>query len=585
MTDSTPWTPTPRDPDVPPQTHPSPPAHHSGSAHPSGSAHQSDQQVSTGAVSVDAPPPSPAPARRRRGRALGLVAGALVLALVAGGVWAFFLRPSPGATASDSTLVDLTEAPEEAWTFKYAPRGDEEWVAEFPSIQPVGEDRFVIKADLNSATYYEQNSSSWYSGYDEHYTTGYADGQRFKEAEDDYYEDSWANSYPSTEDYFSLSGATYEDAVYGSGYQGWSDGFSDGQLGRSEGASRAQRPADPPTLGFIALVDRSDGEEVWRVELDDLDVQPDRQAVLHQVSAEGHLVVTVAEWDEEVTTRVISLDPSNGSVVSEHELVGYAVTGGGVGGPLLAYDEETVMRLNTADLGGDYVWSAAIPGIEPNSGPSPQGDYVQVYTYEGTWWLNGDTGFEPAWFDEPEPDVNFRVLDDVVLRLESSSFGYYVDALDRDGEVLWTTDAEHVLTPSGSGGQVLLVAESSSEGNREFLMRLDPRTGEQVWEEEYAGEFRWAHGTVPGGLVLQEEDRSVVVDLETGERAQRLRGIVDYLGTTVAYGSDDTRARAWDLSDGTELWSLRLSDSETLRRGGDALFVLDTARRELSLLE
>lgn len=567
MTDTSAWSPNPLEPDLPWDAEESP---------------ASDQ-------GHDGATPVTPPRRSRRAPWLGLLLGLLAVAVVGAAVWLLFLKPADAASA-DRAVVDLTDTPEAAWTYKYAPRGEEEWVQPSATVHAVGGDRFLVKADLELSAYYESDSgsSSWYPGYDAHYLAGFADGTRYREAVETYQQDPWGSSYPEMEDYFGLGGVSYSAAVNEAGaHQGWFDGFSDAEYDRGEGASQAQEPQAPPTLGHLAMIDRSTGEEVWRVETESLPFEAGSStlAVL-PLSTEGHVVTTITTLhDDAISTTVTALDPADGSVVSEVELDNAAIaSGAAAGGPLIVLDEDGVRRLDTGDLGGDDVWSAGIPGIDTGSGAAVVDEYVQLTTEDGTWWLDAATGYEPEWFEGADDEVTYRVLEDVVLRQESSSFGYYLDALDRTGKTLWTGDAERVFTPDGSGGPALLKAESS-DGGYEYLMRLDPRTGDPMWDTEYDDEFSWVTGTVPGGLVLNEGDRSVVVDLESGERGQRLRGSADYLGTRVVYGDEEGRLQAWDVEDGTALWSMRVSDTESLRRAGDALLVQDSARREISLLQ
>lgn len=566
MTDTSAWTPAPLEPDLPwgPETEPS------GQGH------------------GPATPVSPQRQPRRR-RWLGLALALLVLSVIAVGAWLLFLKPAGGASASDQTVVDLTAAPEEAWTYKYAPRGEEEWIAPSAAVYAVGNDRLLVKADLDSSTYYEAGTSSWYPGYPEHYAAGFADGTRYQEAMEAYQQDSWGNDYPSYEDYFGLGGTTYASAVNDAeSYQGWFDGFGDAEFERGEGASRAQQPDALPTLGHIVMIDRSTGKELWTADLEALTFEPGNSSVnLLPLSAEGHVVVSVTTFDDDLTSvTVTALDPADGSPVSEVELSDVVVVSSAdVGAPLVVLDEDGVRRLDTGDLAGDYIWSAGIPGVHPEGGASVVDGYLQITTEDGPWWLDAASGYEPEWFEGWEPEVSYRVIGDVVLRQESSSFGYYLDGLDRTGKTLWTGDAERVFTAGGSGGEVLLKAEATEDGSYEYLMRLDPSTGDPMWDEEYDDPFSWVTGTVAGGLVLDEGDRSVILDLDSGERSQRLRGSVDYLGTRVAYGHDEGRLQAWDVEDGTALWSMRVSGTESLRRAGDALLVEDTARREISLLQ
>ena len=564
MTASSPWTPTPLD------------------------AHDShDQQAYESAPHSSASAYADQPAPRRRRRWMWPVLGVLLLAAVGAAAWLTFLRPSP-VVAAGQGVVDLTSEPEEAWTVKYAPRGEEEWIDAYPSLVAVGGDQIAVLAALDSTHYAAQSDSLWYSGYDEHYATGYADGQRYQEDYRAYEQDSWANDFPERADYFSISGATYDDYLSSSTYDGWGQGFNDATSQMPEGSSKAARPDDPPTMGRLTLLDARSGGEEWTVDLASLDVDGAASTVeLAPLTPEGHLVLHVSTWSDTgtLTVRLFALDPDTGAVVSETELEGAAVaTSSDPVAPLVIVLEDMAIRLDSADLDGDYLWSASIPDLQP-SAPWLTDGLVRLSTDEGEWWLDAGSGYEPDWFEDAEPDITWRILADVVIRQEPSSFGTYLDALGHDGDTLWTDDAEEVYVVDGSGGEALLRAEHGADGESEFLMRLDPRTGEAMWEAEYDDSFSWVRGTVPGGLVVTQDNRGVLVDLESGERQHRLRGPASYLGTELAYGSEDGRVRAWDLEDGRELWSLRLSDSESLRSVGGQLLVHDSERRELALLQ
>ena len=529
-------------------------------------------------------PPAPAGEPRRRSRGwLWAVLGVLVLALAAMAVWFLLVRPASAGASGQAAVVDIEERPEEAWTYSYAPRGEEEWVSSSISHRDLGGGRVAVVTTLDLTHYHENVDSRWYPGYDEHYEAGKQAGADFGEAVQTYY-DEWDAEYPDINEYF-LDGQDYETSMSDPAFQGWFDGFQVGQEGSSDDYNRAVQPDPVPTTGQIAALDMGSGEPVWTVELSSLGVETAGPTVsLHGVTPEGHLPVAVHPGNETDPLVLFSLDPADGSVVSEVDLYDTVlVPSYETGSPLVELSEGGVARRDTADL-SSTLWRATIG--EGGSGYlSADGDYVHVDLMEGGWWLDTETGFEPAWFDS-DPELGHRVLDDVVLQLEPSSFGTYVDAVDHDGEVLWSGDADELITTDGAGGQAVFTAERDPEsGSFEYLMRIDPRTGEPMWEREYDEPFSHMDGTVKGALVLDEGDRSAVVDLATGERSQRLRGSASLLGTDVVYGADEDRLRAWSVEDGRELWVHRLSDGQTTTAMDGQLLVHDSTRRSLTKLQ
>lgn len=528
------------------------------------------------------------PGRGNNKALLWILVAVLVIAVGAVAFWFFVIRPAPVVSSSKNVVRDIRTAPEKAWTHQFAARGDEEWITMWPTVLDLGFNRMAVLAALDSEHWDSVTDSEWYEGYDEDYATGYADGARRLEAFEIYHnDDSWGVAYPEISDYFSLDGVSYDDLDYGN-HQGWLDGSSDAEEELAEGANQAVRPDPPPTMGSVAVVDMDSGDEVWSVELESLGVDsPYLGMSLVGPSPEGHLVLVASSYEGDGSVTIHSLSPVDGSVVSSVELDGYVdvADGGGLETPVVVASEGNIRRLNSADLDGTPVWSANIDGAEDSDTLWMEGDHVAISTEDGNWWLDAATGSEPPWFPQADWKFSYLILEDVVIRLEDSSFGYYIDALGKDGEVLWSSDAETLLIGSGSGGEVVLRAETIEDGGYEYLMRLDPRTGEEMWDREYDGTVNDIEGTVPGAVLLRADDRTELIDLVSGDRQLRLRGTSNYLGTTVVHGSDEGRLRAWDVSDGAELWAMRLTDSEELVRVGDALLIRDTGRRTLSLLK
>lgn len=112
--------------------------------------------------------------------------------------------------------------------------------------------------------------------------------------------------------------------------------------------------------------------------------------------------------------------------------------------------------------------------------------------------------------------------------------------------------------------------DSNDDGEtyRNRLVAVDPATGEQQWETQFAPEDGWANGlpapTVANGMVVsQTADTLQAFDTETGERRWKNEDRALLAGPLVAddetvfapsYG-DGTSLVAYDLADGSERWT------------------------------
>lgn len=541
------------------------------------------------------PAPPGSPGRRSRRILVVSLVSLLLLSGVAVAAWFLAVRPAPTAS-TEYVVEDMRTLPEKTWTYEFAPHGDEQWIEEWPTILNLGGDRFAVLAALDRYNYSQQNASAWYEGYDEHYATGYADGVRYGEAYQAYYDDGTDRiEDPDRADFFSLEGVTYDVADSFDEfdtYRGWADGFSDGEDGMAEGSNSAEQPDTLPTFGHVSVIDSRTGQEIWSVGLEDFGVaSPEWETSLVGPSPEGHITLAVVSPDDEAMTVLHALSPIDGSEVSRVEfphIVETAVNHGEATSPLVSVSENSVSRWDTSDLGGDPVWTALLDPSEPGTSTWTEAGYVVLHSQEAMLLLDAETGVPPPWFAGVGSSLEYQVLEDVVLRIDESGSGQFVDGVDAKGRTLWSGEAEEFLSRSGSGGEVLLRAKDNREFGFDNLMRRDPLTGEPMWDSEYSGDPGYVIGTVPGSIVLESEGSTEIVDIHTGERRHRLPGVAELLGTTVVYGDDgddeSARLRAWDVRDGSELWSMPLSESEAPSSVGDLIIIRDQARRSISLL-
>ena len=354
---------------------------------------------------------------------------------------------------------------------------------------------------------------------------------------------------------------------------------------------------DPGYFG-IAMVDGDTGKDRWAVTPESIGLPSDGHLDLLPASPEGHLPV-VAEVQGEGEGRLLwiaALDPSDGSVVSQTVRVGarassslsaegadqdpdpYGTTDPGRQALVILTDDE-VMRLDTAALDGEPLWSAAVADAET---VISVGDHVHV-TGTPDMWLEAETGIEPKWSQDLGPTVEYfpSRFSDMVLRttaLRSEDLidwsGIQLDMLDVDGNVLWNveTDAYHlVFSPSGVELFISDWLDPAAQKGHHHLMRLDPATGEPVWEEKNEEFDQLMPQLVGGNLVLRHGGRGVVIDGETGEQRHVLEHAPQLFAEDVMYVQDGQQVQGWDAADGRLLWSLRVSPIDQLGHIGPLL--------------
>lgn len=542
----------------------------------------------------DGPPPPvpPPPSRPQKSRGTAWIAAGVAALLVAaaavGAIW--ILRPSDSAVAASGAVRDIREEPERAWTYAAAERRQLDWVTPSPTVVPLGDNQFGALLAHNAEHLYEQSGSTWYVGYDEHYETGYLAGVDYSDALERYNQNWRTNPYPAIEDYWTLDGNYYSDSHLPERV-GWTHGFWDGSEGRALGASRAERPADPPVPARVVALNRQSGEETWSIDLADLGLVPGQGSVgLYGGLPTAHLALELRadSRDDAEPTVLYFLDAATGEVAAQRELASeewVATRSTDAVGHLITVRDDTVYAWDPERLDSGSAWSTPLDAEIYSTSHGSSSFWAT--TEDGAVHLDVRTGEEPGWFDGPDPDFSYYFVGDYIARVESASFGYYVDMLDQEGQVLWSADTERFMHYTAASGSALFFGELNSAGEVTDVMRIDPRTGEELWESSYRRPVGWVSGLVGGQVVFSIGGGAIdVVDLETGDRTFRLRedsARQVVLGGTVIYAIEEGRLRAWDAGEGTELWSLRLRNDRVLTVGSD-LLTFNTDRRELSWL-
>ena len=353
----------------------------------------------------------------------------------------------------------------------------------------------------------------------------------------------------------------------------------------------------------IVRVDGQNGEERWSVDLASIGFPEGELPNVLPLSPEGHLPIatTVVQHGGGPMLWMSALDLESGEVLSQVELNGYHLASESVwrsppfstsrDGKDTSYSKPVVVgrtggavRLDTADLGGAPAWEVEtgdVISIDQHAG------FVNVETATTEYWLDQETGHIPDWFEGQGSSRDFLpgFMPDV-LRTESIDGEFFdIDGLDSEGKVRWTAEIATPLEVRTSGGTALFSAELADgefAGYYEYLVRIDPSTGERMWDTEFREPFTSpGEQAVAGQLTIHQDGDTLLLDLATGEETHRLRGSVVGVGTRVLYTFDEQNLRAWDAKSGEELWSVRLGDEAEVFALGSMLAVDLYGRGEL----
>lgn len=388
-------------------------------------------------------------------------------------------------------------------------------------------------------------------------------------------EDAWTYTYlPRTADSVSVSFQAEGDRLLILTYPGYSEGEMDGDH----------------TLGAIDL--RS-GEELWKTPLEvgsHADADSHVEVSLSGV-VDGAALVNLTSYNYDTAGDYQStlhlIDISDGSERHRVDVEGRPASVGD-SDALVLIGSDQVSRLDPNDPGGEPLWEATVRDAA-GSGYVNDG-YVHVGTPHGSEFLDLETGEAPAWFDGPDLGYSYRVVGGEIFRIESGQRGRYLEALDADGGVEWSQDADEFFTRETGDGKLVMFAAEKGRGESpatySYLRRIDPKDGEELWDEELEADFDTVGSIVDEVFTLDmwEGDSSDLHDLDTGERVARLRDPVQRTGGKTFYSLADERLRALDTQ-GEELWSVRARGAESFIHTPGHLVTQDSVAGRLTRWE
>lgn len=351
----------------------------------------------------------------------------------------------------------------------------------------------------------------------------------------------------------------------------------------------------------VTMVDLESGEEEWSVPLD---VPVDDGHTAPSVSITGVLddrvlIQSVSfSYDgssgDTSLTDVSALDLDDGAELWRTDLVGrdglssmHVVREPAA---LLLVDDLDVTRLDPDDPDGEALWRVPHPFSSAQEGAiGLGGDFVRITDYSGTQLvLDLQTGEEPQWFDGVSPELTHQVVAGQVYRTESGSRGSYLERLEEDGSVSWSADADTFAVRETGSGVVIFALERdrSPEGSGyEYVQRIDPRTGEKMWEDGIEADFLSLESVLDDVLELYtDRGSSELYSLDDGERVARLRVDPNWTGRQTLYSLSEGRLKAHS-TEGDRLWSTRVSETTSIMHTPGYLVTNDNAAGRLTRWE
>ncbi|MDR1825808.1 MAG: PQQ-binding-like beta-propeller repeat protein [Bifidobacteriaceae bacterium] len=443
-----------------------------------------------------------------KGKLIGIIAAAVVVVLVAAGAaWFVWFRgddndnqaseKSATATATDDADQDAEEDDDEGEAVEGGDDGQElangasydfGWVDDFKD-QPnlgdpiVGEDllvgdfysvRFGAFIDANHVLVIGEpdtssvsvTGTSWYEGYDEDYERGYADGLAFHEANPEFKDctDLDCPAGVAVDDYY--QGTSWYDGLD----DGYDDGWNDAFYQRGYGYLKLE-VADPTlTASAIGLLNVDKTKLDWQIDLGGVTGFDLPKVSWYLYSEAGVLAVEV----EDVATPGMC---ATMAVDMQGELTGFR-----------EYDE--------------------LLGVS--------GDYFLVRTYEGLSGVEAIDFENDLWTEVAHrsgiPSSLLSVNDGTAYALTD---GGWVDLVSGDPIGWGNANDEGVDYTSVGGGVVLRFEDDGGSGYS--AMRVDPETGDNMWDDPVAGTEGQYVVLAEGNLVFERESQVLAVDANSGE--------------------------------------------------------------------
>lgn len=365
--------------------------------------------------------------------------------------------------------------------------------------------------------------------------------------------------------------------------------------------------ADDDFRELIAL-DAHTGKEKWRSDIAPSLGSSESLGFVELVripDSNNFLLISII-YDEYPTVRLATINSNTGAVQSHTRVEHMLSVPAEDFIPVYSIIDDTVL-VGTYDWDTDELPTAHAYSLKSlDSGPlwstevptffqiTPLGDdYALFGQRENGFALEISTGRLPDWAGDQQAgewDEFFSLhngIDDHLLRVEGNNEFFEITGIDKSGNKTWgrSIDAEWMSTEFG----VLLVSDGHDWPIPDGTMRIDPSTGEGMWDAPLRGEFdRLLSGTDTHMFLLDERDRVLSINLDTGEIDARIpvrEGTSLYNsipGKNLVYliGSEEIIAIHPEQSE--PLWAMRLRDRESFIEVGKYIGVFNSDRATLT---
>ena len=416
---------------------------------------------------------------------------------------------------------------------------------------------------------------------------------------------------------------------------GYSVGFDDATQGRAQGESLPEPPPNPPWDPTATLVDMKTGKEQWTLSfadaVDGLYYAPPTHSLWVPDADVLVFRVPLAYQGQQPRYQLLAVSPSNGEVMSTSTIearVELESSGADLIVVESTYHPETGERIpgdlyaiNPKELDGDPKWSNSDINVQS---VRVVGDYLFAQsTRDGeSVVLDAASGEELSWghdmfvdeeqsggvFYEPVSDNTFVRIQatnvefgstgllagsGVHARIANSSGSIELAGTDANGEDMWNASVQ-TSTVFLAPGQLYVGELDPSTGLVGDLMRLDPSSGEPMWEtaseQTYIGVLMVASDVL---LALDESGASVVaLDTATGAQLYGEPVTSDNLWTHqwvsdnyYYFATQEGQLLAHFIQEPGWVWSTSFdAQVEGVRHIGQRLAVVNVDTRTVSLL-
>ena len=191
--------------------------------------------------------------------------------------------------------------------------------------------------------------------------------------------------------------------------------------------------------------------------------------------------------------------------------------------------------------------------------------------------LNGSNGTAAGWGQDIDYTVGYAYVGSQLIRIEKteSADSYHVEGWSTTGTSTWS---DPITVSYFELIDTALFSSEESEGGYSALQRVDPATGTAVWKKPFADTFDSVLGVQGDRVLLQRGDTVIVLDRDTGdEKFRETPGdfAVAYEGSTLYYVPVAGALNAYKYSGPGEVWSLGLSDAQSVTVAGGRLAIVD----------